>query len=212
MFSSFLFFPFVFSRDFSLSISGSGLHRSLHVTIPANSTSALLKWDITPDFYVDVYELDRHANKISIYWHFFISFRVQIAAHFSASKGKKCQSHIKNLSRKYVHPQHYRFRQKFEFRVDDDDTKFIDIESPAHRSEFHRLSLNVERKSVTGTRNFTLQAGAQLSKQFFKFYHSVDKCRFILDTSRRPMMTVTKVGVIMHHVRNLIHFSESLTI
>jgi len=98
MFPSFLFFPFVFSRDFSLSISGSGLHRSLHVTIPANSTSALLKWDITPDFYVDVYELDR---------------------------------------------------QKFEFRVDDDDTKFIDIESPAHRSEFHRLSLNVERKSVT---------------------------------------------------------------
>jgi len=47
--------------DFSMTIDGAGLHRAVNVKI-ANymlNSSVLLKWDITPDFYVDVYELDR---------------------------------------------------------------------------------------------------------------------------------------------------------
>ena len=47
--------------DFSMTIDGAGLHRVVNVKI-ANymlNSSVLLKWDITPDFYVDVYELDR---------------------------------------------------------------------------------------------------------------------------------------------------------
>jgi len=87
-------------RDFTISIDGAGLHRFLHLQISPSilNASALLKWDITPDFYIDVYELDR---------------------------------------------------LNFQFRIDNDQTKFIDIELPAHRASFHRLSLNIQGKSIS---------------------------------------------------------------
>lgn len=77
-----------------IQITGGGLHRRLEVQLNQPSDSALLKWDITPDFYVDVYELKRLG---------------------------------------------------FDFRVDGGETAFIEIEEPAHRSNFHQLSLNIKK-------------------------------------------------------------------
>jgi len=72
----FLYITSVLSTSFD--ILGQGLHRQLNITLPPDrqSSTALLSWQITPDFYVDVYELQR---------------------------------------------------KKFQFRVDDGETKFIDI-------------------------------------------------------------------------------------
>ena len=39
-------------------VTGQGYHRKLEIELEANP-NALLKWEITPDFYVDVYELKR---------------------------------------------------------------------------------------------------------------------------------------------------------
>jgi len=78
-------------------VEGGGLHRRLEVQLE-RADSALLKWDITPDFYVDVYELDRLG---------------------------------------------------FDFRIDDGATAFIEIEEPAHHSQFHRLSLNIKKKNCS---------------------------------------------------------------
>lgn len=75
-------------------MTGTGYHRTLHVNLRTSSEHALLKWEITPDFYVDVYELKRLG---------------------------------------------------FDFRVDNGDTAFIEIEEPAHRSSFHSLSLNIQQ-------------------------------------------------------------------
>ena len=72
----FLYITSVLSTSFD--ILGQGLHRQLNITLSPDrhSSTALLSWQITPDFYVDVYELQR---------------------------------------------------RKFQFRVDDGETKFIDI-------------------------------------------------------------------------------------
>ena len=78
-------------------VEGGGLHRRLEVELD-QANSVLLKWDITPDFYVDVYELQRLG---------------------------------------------------FDFRIDDGETDFIEIEEPAHRSQFHRLSLNIAKKNCS---------------------------------------------------------------
>lgn len=50
--------------EFTMSINGSGLHRlfNLEISNYKSNSYALLKWDITPDFYVDVYELDRWTH------------------------------------------------------------------------------------------------------------------------------------------------------
>jgi hypothetical protein len=50
--------------DFKMSANGEGLHRSFDLEISNYmlNSSALLKWDITPDFYVDVFELERYSN------------------------------------------------------------------------------------------------------------------------------------------------------
>jgi len=85
--------PFITPNE--IKISGAGLHRRLEVNLEA-ADAALLRWDITPDFYVDVYELKRLG---------------------------------------------------FDFRVDDGETEFIEIEEPAHRSNFHQLSLNIKKKN-----------------------------------------------------------------
>lgn len=44
--------------DDPVRITGSGYHRKLQIEL-GDVTNALLKWEITPDFYVDVYELKR---------------------------------------------------------------------------------------------------------------------------------------------------------
>ena len=72
----FLYISPAFSTSFQ--IVGEGLHRQLNITLSEErrGSNALLSWQITPDFYVDVYELQR---------------------------------------------------KKFQFRVDDGESKFIDI-------------------------------------------------------------------------------------
>ena len=47
--------------DLNIKLDGEGLHRTLSLTVPEQilNSSTILKWDITPDFYVDVYELER---------------------------------------------------------------------------------------------------------------------------------------------------------
>lgn len=96
---SFLSLLTVVASFTSFEIIGKGLHRNLNITLPSNRSpsSALLTWQITPDFYVDVYELQR---------------------------------------------------QRFQFRVDDGETKFIDIEIPAHQADFHSFSCNLAHSSV----------------------------------------------------------------
>jgi len=83
-----------------MNVTGEGLHRTLNLQIKdfTLNSNALLKWDITPDFYLDVYELER---------------------------------------------------RHFQFRVDNDQTKFIDIEIPAHHASFHHLSLNIQKESIS---------------------------------------------------------------
>ena len=43
------------------------------------------------------------------------------------------------------------FRLNLQFRIDNDQTKFIDIELPAHLASFHILSLNIQRQSISGS-------------------------------------------------------------
>lgn len=93
----FMYITSVYSTSFD--ILGAGLHRQLNITLSPDRhlSTALLSWQITPDFYVDVYELQR---------------------------------------------------RKFQFRVDDGETKFIDIEIPAHQAGFHSFSCNLASSSV----------------------------------------------------------------
>jgi len=86
--------------DLNIKLDGEGLHRTLSLTVPEQilNSSAILKWDITPDFYVDVYELER---------------------------------------------------RHFQFRIDNGDSLFIDIEVPADRARFHTLSLNLHQTAIT---------------------------------------------------------------
>ena len=42
------------------------------------------------------------------------------------------------------------FRLHFQFRVDNEAEKFIDIEKPAHQSSFHHLSLNIQKQLISG--------------------------------------------------------------
>ena len=102
--------------DLNTKLDGKGLHRTLSLTVPEEilNSSAILKWDITPDFYVDVYELERLSEL-----YFWLK---------------------KNIF----------FRRNFQFRIDNGDALFIDIEVPADRAKFHTLSLNLHQTAITG--------------------------------------------------------------
>ena len=111
--------------DLNTKLDGKGLHRTLSLTVPEEilNSSAILKWDITPDFYVDVYELERLSELY--FWN------------------------EKNIF----------YRRNFQFRIDNGDSLFIDIEVPADRAKFHTLSLNLHQTAITGkfTTNRNLQ-------------------------------------------------------
>ena len=111
--------------DLNTKLDGKGLHRTLSLTVPEEilNSSAILKWDITPDFYVDVYELERLSE---------LYFWLE-----------------KNIF----------YRRNFQFRIDNGDSLFIDIEVPADRAKFHTLSLNLHQTAITGkfTTNRNLQ-------------------------------------------------------
>ena len=59
-----------------------------------------------------------------------------------SSKG--CQNYIFD-SKKNIF-----FRRNFQFRIDNGDALFIDIEVPADRAKFHTLSLNLHQTAITG--------------------------------------------------------------
>ena len=91
-----------------------------------DSDSALLKWSITPDFYVDVYQLKRLG---------------------------------------------------FDFRVDDGESDFIEIEEPAHRSKFHQLSLNIDRLNCSVPFHLRYQPAIQvLDENFFSVFYKAFVC------------------------------------
>lgn len=47
-------------------VTGEGFHRLLDLKLGSRFESALLKWEITPDFYIDVYELKRKGFQFRV--------------------------------------------------------------------------------------------------------------------------------------------------
>jgi len=56
---SLLLYVIQFAACGSIQVIGEGFHRLLQLNLGDEMKSALLKWEVTPDFYVDVYELKR---------------------------------------------------------------------------------------------------------------------------------------------------------